>query len=310
MKRVIIYYCIVGIVSLALAYFLHLLRPVTLDKIETTLVIPSGYSLKEISHLLYQKNLIRSPFAFRWYAILSGSAWRLQAGGYFIQSSMSIPQIIGLLTTGPKEVELSISEGKTLVDIDALLAEFKIIQKGELVDYQWQWLKNSYEFLIAAKSLEGFLFPDTYRFYPASAVDVVMKKFLDNFTAKAWPLLKDCQISIDHCHGLNAYQILIMASLIEKEVPFDDDRFLVSGVLHRRLKIGMPLQVDAAPNTYKYYGLPPQPIANPGLMAIKAALNPKPSSYLYYLSDPKTKKTIFSKTLEEHNKNRWLYLQK
>ena len=135
---------------------------------------------------------------------------------------------------------------------------------------------------------------------------------------------------------MDFYQILTAASLLEKEAPSFKDRRLISGILYKRLKAGIGLQVDAtltyakcggafltcddpkvyrgdtsyssSYNTYLYKGLPPGPISNPGLEAIRAALEPLESGYWYYLSDPKTKKTIFSRTLEEHNENRAKYL--
>ena len=108
----------------------------------------------------------------------------------------------------------------------------------------------------------------------------------------------------------DALPILILASLIEKEVPFHADRLMVSGILRKRLAIGMALQVDSAPETYQSQGLPREPITNPGLDAIFAAANPRSSPYLYYLSDPKTKKTIFAENFEQHKENKWLYLKK
>ena len=133
------------------------------------------------------------------------------------------------------------------------------------------------------------------------------------------------------------YQLLAIASLLEKEAPEYKDRQIIAGVLYKRLNLGIALQVDAtlvyakcaktflicenpkiyrsdlgiqsSYNTYLYNGLPPGPIGNPGLDSIKAALNPVKSEYLYYLSDPITKKTIFSKDLDEHNENRAKYLE-
>ena len=136
-------------------------------------------------------------------------------------------------------------------------------------------------------------------------------------------------------NGFN-YEALTLASIIEREVPFFEDRAIVAGILEKRLSIGMPLQVDATVlyvacayrydgcrelterdfrvkssyNTYLYKGLPPTPIANPGIEAIKAALNSTPSPFLYYLSDPETRRTVFSRTLEGHARNKTLYLRK
>ena len=119
----------------------------------------------------------------------------------------------------------------------------------------------------------------------------------------------------------DVYITLIIASMIEKEIPLSSERPLVAGVMYQRLRIDMPLQIDATTlyakevknaryDTYQFYGLPPTPISNPGLDAIWAAAHPQESEFLYYLSDPRTKKTIFGKTIDEHNENRAKYLGK
>ena len=103
-------------------------------------------------------------------------------------------------------------------------------------------------------------------------------------------------------------EIVVMASILEKEVKTKEEKELVAGVLWKRIKFGMPLQVDASMWTYEYLGLPSKPIANPGLEGIKAAINPQSSLYWYYLSTPDGK-TLFSKTLEEHNITKAKYLK-
>jgi len=229
-----------------------------------------------------------------------------------------------------------IVEGMSLRDIEEVLSAEDILPAKVIFEFNFDGLKKDYDFLTSVDNLEGYLFPDTYRFFKKSNAELVIRKFLDNFKQKAWPILKGCQVSSVKCQDLTINEILILASLIEKEVPSSEDRQIVSGVLQKRLALGIPLQVDAtlsyikcsgtfvfcdkpavarkdlslvSPyNTYLHRGLPPGSISNPGLAAIQAALNPKKSDYLYYLSDPKTKKTIFSETLEEHNDNRSKYL--
>jgi len=161
--------------------------------------------------------------------------------------------------------------------------------------------------------MEGYLFPDTYLFLPFAETEQIIGTMTDNFKKKAGDVGKD---------------IVIMASLIEKEVPDIGDRKIVSGILWKRLKLGMALQVDAvfpyitgkqkvlsddlkidSPyNTYLHKGLPPGPISNPGLDAVEAAKNPQETSYLYYLSG-KDGKTHFAKTFAEHLKNKEKYLR-
>ncbi len=170
--------------------------------------------------------------------------------------------------------------------------------------------------------LEGYLFPDTYEFFLASRPEVVTEKFLKNFDKKIVPLIPADK---------NLYEVLIVASLIEGEIPLPEDRRLVSGIIWKRLGKDFPLQIDAtlcyikeplpcasltkedklvdSPyNTYRNKGLPPTPIGNAGIDAIEAALSPQKSPYWFYLSDPHSRKTIFAVDLDEHNRNILEYL--
>ena len=180
-------------------------------------------------------------------------------------------------------------------------------------------------FLRASIDLEGRLYPDTYFFEKNTTPERIVNVMLKNFERRALPIIEN-----ENTVGFSIDDALILASLIEKEVQSTSDMEGTSGVLHNRLNIGMLLQVDAtlifitgktgaeltssdklidSPyNTYKYAGLPPKPIANPGARAIRAALNPASHDFLYYLSTPEGE-TIFSKTLEEHNINRVKYLK-
>ncbi len=314
---------------IVVAYFFYGLQP-NLEKKEAIKVfkIVKGEGLKEISAHLSQGGFIKSITVFKLYSLISGKAQKFQPGIYELRTTMSVPQIVKILTSfGKNEVRITIAEGSTLKDVDTILSLKGIIVKDSLVNYPLQELKVNYEFLSQVNSLEGFLFPDTYQFEVDSATETVVKRFLDNFREKAWPLLKGEK---------NWYDFLILASFLEREIPDFNDRRLVAGILLKRLKLGMPLQVDAtisylkcggelrgcdeinvakndltlsSPyNTYQRLGWTPTPIANPGQAAISAALNPEPSPYFYYLSAKDTKETIFSRTLEEHNRNRAKYL--
>ena len=174
--------------------------------------------------------------------------------------------------------------------------------------------------------LEGYLFPDTYEFFLDSTVEVVKGKFVENLAQQ----LGDLGLSIEDD---DLSRILTLASLVQEEVKDPQEMRIVAGIFEERLDAGIPLQIDAtlcyikesrgreclpiekadkeldSPyNTYLYQGLPPAPISNPGLDAIKAVLSPANSPYLYYISDPETGRTIFSKTLDEHNQNVIKYL--
>ena len=294
--------------------FLFFLRPVAGGAYATTkFLVVKGDGLRAISEKLKEENLIRSNTAFDLYAVLSGKAGQLRTGLYYPRGDMSAPEILNLLLRGgDEEVEVVITEGTTVSEIERLLAEKGILKSGALAAYEKQ----------AGKKLEGFLFPDTYRFFSNSEAAAVVGRFMDAFNAKALPLLSGKP---------NMYEILTVASILEKEIPHFDDRKVVAGILEKRLTAGWPLQVDAALcyekpvkcypltsadlrrdspyNTYLNKGLPPTPISNPGLDAISAALSPQKGPNWFYLSDPKTGNTIFAKTLAEHNKNRARYLK-
>lgn len=285
------------LILLSAPFVAYFLSPIDSSASSKIFSIKKGAGIREIASFLESEELIKSPAMFMLYSVLSGSADKLKAGNYELSRSMSLPSIIRVLRNGPKEdMTILVREGETLAEIEKDLVDAQVIKKNALSKFP-------------GKSLEGFLFPDTYRFFPNSDIKDVVKKFLENFSDKAMPVLVNNEVRIRN-YELGAYEKLIVASIIEKEVPFEEDRYLVAGVLYKRLEIGMPLQVDAWPWTYEHYGLPSRPIANPGKSAIKAAAKPKASDYLYYLSDPKTKKTIFSKTFEEHKDNKLKYLKR
>ncbi len=282
--------------------------------------VEKGEGLQDIAKTLYDIKLIRSQGFFKFFAFMTGRAHLLKPGEYVFREGIGTFEIISQLAEGPsREVEVVIPEGFTLYDIDAELALSGVLAAGSLraLDKKMPGM------------LEGYLFPDTYRFYLNSTTTDVLQKMSDNFDGKARPLLE----AATRGDKKKFQRALIIASLIEKEIPGGEDRRIVAGIIEKRLGDYFPLQIDAticyikqkrsqtcepiyaldlkidSPyNTYLYRGLPPAPISNPGLDAIYASLNPVVSPYWYYLSDPKTKKTIFSKTLEEHRENRAKYL--
>lgn len=286
--------------------------------------ISSGAGFYEIVNRLSREGVIRSKVFFEIYALATNKASHLKPGRYFLNSHISIKELADVLKNGPQEISVVIFPGMTVKEIDDKLSSLTIIRSGELKNFNVSALKEKYGWL-SDSSLEGFLLPDTYNFFTGSDVNFVAKKMLDNFSLKALPFFRDYS---------NLSKIINLASILEKEVPDYKDRCLVAGILAKRLAENMPLQVDAtllyfkcsgefancagltqvdykndSPyNTYLNNGLPKSAISNPSLEAIKAALNPEKSGYWYYLSDPKTDKTIFSKTLDEHNENRAKFL--
>ncbi|MBU4466801.1 endolytic transglycosylase MltG, partial [Patescibacteria group bacterium] len=221
---------------------------------------------------------------------------------------------------------LTIPEGWNIRDIDYYLKTRGFAQDNEFLqasngDYsaEFSFLKDNPKNL----NLEGFLFPDTYHLRAGDDSETLVRKMLDNFDKKLAPELK---LEIDN-QGKTVFEIINMASLLEEEVLSAADKRIVAGILWKRIELNMFLNVDASLvyglgrkisgsdtktdfpyNTYKYKGLPPGPISNPGLDSILAAIYPEKSPYLYYLSTSDGK-TIFGKTLEEHNRAVVKYLK-
>lgn len=300
--------------------------------------IKSGAGFREIASLLQAQGFIRSKYVFEIYALLRGRARVLKPGNYEIASGLSLSSIVNVLAKGPEDVQFVLAPGMTAKEADEKLSGLNLIKAGELNALSLRDLAESRPWLtkilnqVVFKgkeelSLEGFLFPDTYRLSFGSTAAEITSKILDNFETKALPALAAKE-------GKELFYAVTLASLLEKEAPDPEERKIIAGILEKRLEIGMPLQVDAAVvyarcakkflncppltkkdynidsfyNTYKYKGLPPGPIANPGASAIYAAVHPASSSYLYYLSHLKTKQTIFAKSFDEHARNRVKYV--
>ena len=288
--------------------------------------VEKGESAKIIAEHLKNSNLIENQFFFQLYVFLSLRQYALKTGDYELSPSMSIRDIADTIVLGgTNEVLVTIPEGFTLKQVEQRLVGAGLIKQGDLESYRFY---NGVPPVLSDKpqsaSLEGYLFPDTYRFFKDAKLPDIVSKMVANLDNK---LTSDLKTAVKNS-SYTTYEILTMASLIEKEIKSDSDREIVSGVLWKRLKTKIPLQVDAtliyitgrqevyeadkkinSPyNTYYYRGLPRGPISNPGLSAIRAAVFPESSPYWYYLS-AKDGATIFSKTLEEHNRNKTIYLR-
>lgn len=325
-RFIISYILFIVVVSVGFWFAGNTLAPIGSQATISQFKITSGESVFSIAQNLRKQNLISSRTIFVTYSIFSGSYNDFKPGIYGLKTPLSVKSLIAILTSGPQDVSVVIIPGMTLKEIDKTLSDNGICEKGSIESFNPTIIKSTYSFLEGVKNLEGFLMPDTYRFQPGSDTVQVISIILENFSKK----LNDSKIS-----PKNIYKAVITASLIEKEVITKEDKKLVAGIIQKRISIGMPLQIDASViyavcngtfllcdkelgkkdfsfdspyNTYLYKGLPPAPISNPTLDSISAAINPQKSNYLYYLSDPKTSKTIFSATLEEHSKNRAKYL--
>jgi len=235
--------------------------------------VEKGENLFLIAEDLEKEGLIKSKCFFELYVFLKGAQGKLQAGEYYLSPALSVAEIAKKIISGDiAKIIVTIPEGFTVKQIEERLG-----------------------LELPGENLEGFLFPDTYQFSLGITGKDVVEKMQANFQEKT----KDLEVTPE---------IVIMASLLEKEVKTKEEKELAADILWKRLKIGMPLQADAAPETYERLGLPEAPICNPGLESILAALYPKDSEFWYYLSSPEGK-TYFSETLEEHNIKKAKYLK-
>jgi len=325
-----VFLVIVGVLCFtAISVLAESLGPVNASNSAYSFKVSKGENVNTIAHRLEKEGRIKSEKAFILLSLIMSNAHRFQPGIFPLDLSMSTPEIIMRLTSqNYNSVKVTIIEGMTLKDIDALLTKEGIGGENEtFLSVSLDGLSVEFPFLKNISSLEGFLFPDTYYFPSDADRSAIARIFLQNFNKKALSQFENEK---------SIYKTISVASILEREVPNHEDQRLVAGIIEKRLKAGMPLQVDASViygkcngfisgcespvmyrsdtalhspyNTYKYTGLPPTPISNAGLGSIKAALNPKASGYWYYLSDPKTSKTIFSTTLDEHNFKRSIYL--
>ncbi|HVV39214.1 MAG TPA: endolytic transglycosylase MltG [Candidatus Paceibacterota bacterium] len=276
--------------------------------------VPSGQTIHETAAALKERHIIRSSIMFETLVRLFGTKRQVVAGEYFFPKKGNILRVATRLGDGDFEVDparIRVPEGATVAEIGALL------QKN-IPDF------NLAAFTQAARGKEGYLFPDTYFFMPGQDTDAILGAFANNFSTH----IHSIQASID-AYGKPLSDVITMASLLEREAPDTYDRRVIAGILWKRIKLNMPLQVDAvfpyiigknsfdltradlqkdSPyNTYTNTGLPPGPIANPSLDAILAAVTPISTNYLYYLSDMRGN-FHYSATYEQHlaAKNKYL----
>lgn len=348
-KPLIITLIIIGaIIVLGLVgwfWFSQSLNPVSDDAQTRLFEVLPGTGNGAIGDQLVEAGLIRSNLAFYLYIRLEGLTDHLQAGEYYLSPSQSTSEIAKVIAGGvavDNELTVVIPEGLTDDQIASLVAsKFSSIQGAAnanvpmsktnlLTAFAGSDLTSAdYPFLSsrpAGATLEGFLFPDTYRFFKDATPEDVRKKLLDTFDQKVTDEIRG-QATAD---GHTLFEVLTLASILEKELKTTNDRRLASDLFWRRLEMGMALQSDAtvnyvtkksllqptlddlkvdnAYNTYLNPGLPPGPISNPGLDSIQAALNPAPNDYLYYLTDP-AGKSHFAKTYSDHLSNKAKYLK-
>jgi len=303
-----------SIVALFLFYIVFV-RPPSDFPIESMITIEKGMTLSEISQVLEEKAIINSPLLFESLVIIGTGEGGIISGDYLLKEKEGVFAIAQRFTSGKYGLALSqvvLPEGSTVSEMGQIL-------KSVFLEFDVE------TFALLAQDDEGYLFPDTYFFLPNVEAPQVYQELRKNFNKK----IKNLESKIERS-GRTLHEIITMASLLEEEARTKETREIISGILWKRLEIGMALQVDAifpyiigkntfevtledlqvdSPyNTYKYRGLPPGPISNPGLSSIEAALNPASSPYLFYLSDYDGM-MHYSPDFEGHKINKAKYLQ-
>ena len=295
--------------------------------------IPSGSGTDSIADILSDAKLIKNKLVFKINVKMSGKASQFKAGEYQFDQSYTNGEIIDdiaagkIYHSGPK---VTVKEGATSIEIIDELVKKNLGTKEnyeKLINNPDEF-RDKYEFLKDKniKSLEGFLYPSTYFCTEGESEREVISRMLNKFDEMYKYKIKP---EMDKHKDLNFYDVMKMASIIEKEAVVDKDRSLISSVFYNRLAKDMPLQSDAtiqyafkerkkvvtyedlkieSPyNSYKYKGLPPTPIANPSWKSIEAAINPAETDYLYFVAKTDGGENNYAKTYEEHLKNEKRY---
>lgn len=299
--------------------------------------VERGDSVSEIAEDLSEAGIIESELFFKIYVKLAGNASNLQAGSFELTPGMNFRTLVAKLTDAQaQEVEVTIPEGYTIEQIGEVVME----ALPGISEEDWESIVSGQDLRLLAgiellsgipedQGLEGYLFPDTYRFrVDATARSVVETMVL---TLKRRLAENDIQIPENEFeNGLTFHEMITLASIVEREVRSPEDMKIVAGIFYTRLKIGMALQadstvnyltgkqdasvsledskIDSPYNTYQYLGLPPGPISNPGMNAILAVLSPTDSNKLYFLTSPEGE-VIYATSFDQHVANKYQYLK-
>lgn len=275
-------------------------------KDEEIIEVAEGDSFYGVLNKLSEEDKIKNEFLVKLYLKIRGIKPEVLAGTYKLDKSMTLDEIITLLSNDSTigKIYITIPEGYTIDDIATELEENNICSSEDFINSVKNYDLPAYVSNNPNKryNLEGFLFPDTYSFNENENADFVVKTMINRFEEVWQELVQSLNLSIADDE---IEKIVNVASIIEKEAVVDSERSLISSVIYNRIEIGMPLQIDATViysygyhiekmyekhleidspyNTYMYYGLPIGPISNPGRASLMAALKPEKTDYLYYL---------------------------
>lgn len=320
------------------------LKPVNPNNTTDTYVeIPSGSSIKEVSEILKENDLIRNSLVFTSYAGRhSFGGAEIQAATYALNQSMSVPDIFTILVNGDQYIAnvatITIPEGKNLNEMAQIVEEAGICSADEFIQEasDINKYKATYSILdsipeeeIPERTLEGYLFPDTYEIV-GNGIDAAQNLINDQLT-RLTEVYTPEMIQYTNDTGRTVDEVIILASIVELETKLPEDRAYAASVFYNRLAQDMPLQsditidyiygtrtpvltteqtqVESPYNTYINLGLPLGPICSPGLASIEATIYPADTNYLYFVADMDSGKLYFNETLEEHDEDVSTYLE-
>lgn len=284
------------------------------------MVVKPGTTASEISDRLMQLGVIDSRLRFWWLMKLQGDAGKFKTGTYAFTPHMDEQAVLDKLVAGDTTVvKFAIPEGFGIKEIAKRLADEGLVDEQEFLaeakDFApYDYMKKRPNVRYAA---EGYLFPDTYVIHSDVSAEGIMKMMAEDFDTRLTPALRQQAAA----KGLSIHDLITLASLVEKEARYDEDRPIIAQVFFKRLQMGMPLQsdttlqylmagpkedvsiedtkIDSPYNTYQHEGLPPGPIASPGMKSILAVLNPANTDYLYFVAD-RQGHNHYSQTYDEH----------
>lgn len=318
-NHLIVFSILTFILLLSTHIYIYLYTPPDNKGEVKSIFIPPKASFRWIALKLKEEGIIRDAESFSLFARFKGAIKNVKAGEYEFSTSMLPADVLHRLTRGViKDYLVTIPEGYNIYQIASLLEGYGLVSKEEFLQLAFD--KDFVASLgINGISLEGYLFPDTYRFNKLMGAEGIIKKMINHFNEVYSRFIEDKAIK----RGLSRSFVVTLASIIEKEAGIDKEKSLISAVFYNRLKMGLRLQSDPTViyglptfngnlkkedlmtptpyNTYIIHGLPPGPIANPGRSSLLAAVEPAPVSYLYFVSR-NDGSHVFSRTLKEHNR--------
>lgn len=323
LMRLLIFFCILAVLFGGLGiYVLNASKGTAADGQVVSVFIEPGSSAGKIATQLERRKVIKAAWLFKLVARLDGRAGQLRPGEYNLRTGMSYGEVLDVLAAGPAvlSTNVTIPEGKTVAEIARIIGEKTQVSTEQFLEAA-RSRRHSHWMRPGSHNLEGLLFPKTYRIREKATADDIVEMMLNQFDAET----KNLDFKKPPIPGITPYQLIVIASMIEREAKVPQDRAKIAAVIYNRLRRPMRLQIDATVqyayllktgkyknplttddyklsspyNTYQIDGIPPAPIASPGLASIQAALNPANVDYLYYVLISPNGEHGFARTYDE-----------